>query len=193
MITAQNAPTDFAPSPPGASGQITPALQNLIGWSYDVAMAAASSTPTNGTLYVTRLRIDRVATVSNLLLICTGAAVTPTAGQNAVGLFNAAGTLIASASLDAAFAASGPVVAPCTPVAVSPGTYYVGFFTNAVTPATLARGSGVSGSATGTNIGVSGANLRFATGPTGLTAIPGSITPASLVTSGSVSFWAGVS
>jgi hypothetical protein len=193
MITPTTAPTDYSPSPVGASGQITPALQNLVGWSYDVAMAAASSSPTNGTLYVTRLQIDRVATVSNLLLVCTGAAVTPTAGQNAVGLFNSAGVLIASASLDAALGASGPVVAPCTPVGVTPGIYYVGFFTNAVTPATMARGSGVSGSATGTNIGASGASLRFATGPTGLTSIPGSITPAALVTSGSVSFWAGVS
>jgi hypothetical protein len=161
----------------------------LEAWTNDPYISPSSSSITNGTMYVVKLMIRRPTTISNLWYVVTGAAVTPTASQNWIGLYNSAGTRLAQADIGTALTSSGTKSQAITPQAVTAGFVWVAILGNAATPATLIRGSSGESSP---NINLPTAERRSAIAGTGLTALPASFTPSTLTTSNSLTLFAAV-
>lgn len=169
-----------------------PGDHNLIAWVEDPAIASTSSSLVNGTLYLTSIYLRAAATISKVWWINTTAAVTPTAGQNFVGLYSSAGNLLSSAGIDSIVNVNGSQSASLAAVQpVAAGHYWVAILVNAGTPPAMARLAGASASAN--NINLTAATYRFAANGTGQTTLPSSITPGSNTTTGSIALWAAVS
>lgn len=158
------------------------------GWSYDPIGTSASTTTVAGTVYLSRVYLREPVTATKLWTIINVAGATPTAGQNWIGVYNSAGTLLASASLDAVVASTGPVSAVISQ-ALSAGAYWVAVLFNAGAQPQIGRTSAQV--ATSNTPQVTASNLRFAINGTGRTTLASPITPASN-TSGSA-FWVGIS
>lgn len=169
-----------------------PADHGLIAWSSDPSFAGSTSSAVSGTLYLAAIWIRSSTTISKLWWIHTTAATGAVAGQNWAALYDSAGTRLSSVGIDSEATSNG-VRSPSltTPQAVTPGRYWVALLFNATTPPILARTAGAS--ATGNNMGLTGAALRYAVNGTSLTAVPASITPASNTTTGAVSLAVAVS
>lgn len=155
----------------------------LIAWSSDPAIGTSTTqTVTNGTIYLSALRIRRAVTITNVHWAPNAAGVTPTSGQNFAALVSSAGTILSSVGVDALVttaAGNKPIAVLAAPQAVAAGMYWVALLFNAATPPVLLR---TSGQQLGTNnYGLAAAGLRFATNGTAATALPGSFTPASNV------------
>lgn len=158
---------------------ILPSDHALVAWSYDPSFASTGNLLTSGTLYLSAFRLRRLQTITKVWWAQSTAGVTPTAGQNFAGLISSAGTVLSSASADSNVTGSGPqnvtLTTPQTNAAA--GLYWVFLLFNAGTAPTAARTNGIQ---TGINtLGQTGATLRYATNGTGLTALPGSVTPGS--------------
>lgn len=171
-------------------GAASPALHGLTSWSYDPALAGASVAVTNGTVYLVRMPNFPAGTaITKLYWHVAVAGVTPTAGQNEVGLYSSAGTKLASTNVDADISSTGTkttTITSQTPTADP----WIGWVFNAATPPSLARVTvGAGGSLW--NVGFTAANTRFATNGTVQTVLPSSITPASN-SQASSAFWAAV-
>jgi hypothetical protein len=159
-------------------GNTTPADQNLLAWSFDPSAVTSGSLTTNGVLYLVRL-IPRDGTATKIYWYVTNSAVTATAGQNEVGIFNSSGTRLASTNVDSVITAAGLKQTTISDQTISGSPMlWAAFVFNAATPPTLARSTTVS-SGTLTNVGLTTAVYRYATNGTGRTAIPSSITPSS--------------
>jgi hypothetical protein len=170
---------------------IQPADHALIAWSYDPSFASTGNLLTNGTFYLSAVRLRRTATIATVWWAQSAAGVTATSGQNFACLINSAGTILSSVGVDAKVTGSGPQTATLgTPQTNLPaGLYWVGLLFNAATAPTAARTNGIQ---TAINTaGQSGATLRYATNGTSLTALPGSVTPGSNAIGPSL--WAAVS
>ena len=169
-----------------------PSDHSLLAWAADPTNASTNSTLTNGTLYLASVYLRSAATVSKVWWVNTTAAASATAGQNLVGLYSSAGTLLASVSIDSIVTGNGVQSATfSTPPAVQAGRYWVGVLVNAGTPPAMARMAGASASAN--NVNPSAAPYRVAVNGTGLTAMPATITPASNSLTGALALWAAVS
>ncbi|MGA5435475.1 hypothetical protein ACPCIZ_12875 [Streptomyces cellulosae] len=163
-----------------ALGQATPANHNLVAWSYDPAAAATNFSPTSGTVYLTAVYIPRDVAVTKLYWHVVTAGVTPTAGQNEVGIYSSTGTKLASANVDADITSSGTKATTISSQNLTAGgMYWVAFVFNAATPPAIARGTGVTSTSTLANVGLTAATYRYAINGTSATALPTSITPAS--------------
>lgn len=164
----------------------------LVAWNGDPAYSTSGNTlATGGTVYLARINIRQPATITKLWYANNAAGVTPTAGQNEIGLYNSAGTLVTSVNIDATITGTGPQSGTISATALTPGFYWIGVVFNAGTAPTLARGSA---SIFGSNIAnLSASTTRWATNGTGATVLPASITPASNSTSGATAFWVAVS
>lgn len=138
-------------------------------WAYDLALAPNSFTPTLGVAFVTRLRVDKVMVITNILLISTSSASGLTGAYSAIYQVNSGGNnalLAQTADVKASFSAAGGKTLPLSaPVTVKKGyvdvvTWFVGG-----TPPNIARASQLSG------VGdfLTGINRRFAAADTGLT------------------------
>lgn len=188
---AANAAAITAQAPDNIWG---PGDLGLIAWNYEPTTASNQTAATNGTLYLMQLNLRYAKTITNLCFAITVAGTTPTASQNYLGLYNAAGTLVAAtaaAALDTPTTTTGfKSIAVSTPYAAAAGKYWVGLLLNATTPAQPTRAIGTPSIP---NLGLAAANLRFATNGTGLTALPGSITPASNSAASAVTYWAAAS
>lgn len=165
----------------------------LIAWSSDPAIGTSTTqATTNGTLYLSALRIRRAATITNVHWAPNAAGVTPTSGQSFAALVNSTGTILSSVGIDALVttaAGNKPTAVLAAPQAVAAGMYWVVLLFNAATPPVLLR---TSGQQLGTNnYGLTAATLRFATNGTSATALPGSFTPGSNVAGPSL--WVAVS
>lgn len=169
-----------------------PGDHGFVAWSYDPSFASTAQILTNGTLYLSAVRLRRSTTVAKVWWAQSAAAVTPTAGQSFACLINSAGTVLSSAGIDTQIAGANgtqnaTLTAPQTNLAA--GLYWVGLLANAATAPTLARTNGLL---TGlNNANLAGASLRYATNGTGLTALPASVTPAG--NTAGPSLWAAVS
>lgn len=169
-----------------------PADHGLIAWASDPSVVTSSFATTNGSLYLASVYIRSSVTVAKCWFMNNAGATGVTAGQNFIGLYGPTGTLLSSAGIDTQIAAGGPSgVSLGAQQAVAAGHYWVGLLVNATGAPTVARMGGVS--ASGNNVNLSGASLRWAVNGTGLTALPGSITPASNSTTGALAIWAAVS
>jgi len=170
---------------------VQPTDHGFTAWSYDPSFASTGQLLVNGTIYLSAVYLRASATISKCWWLVSAAAVTPTAGQNWVGLVNSTGPVLSTAGIDslittASVARSATLTTPQT---VAAGVYWVALVCNAATAPTLMRTNGL---ATGTNnANLSGGTLRYATSLTAQTTLPASITPAS--NSAGPSLWVAVS
>ncbi|MEV6696241.1 hypothetical protein AB0M68_03635 [Streptomyces sp. NPDC051453] len=168
-----------------------PADHGFIAWAYDSSFTSTGQLLTNGTIHLSAVYLRAATTISKCWWLVSAAAVTPTAGQNWVGLVKADGTVLSTAGIDALITTASVARSATltTPQAVAPGMYWVAIVCNAATAPTLMRTNGL---ATGTNnANLAGATLRYATNLTGQTSLPASIAPAS--NSPGPSLWVAVS
>jgi hypothetical protein len=177
---------------PAVVAEYLPSDQATIAWSGDPAWGSLnSSTIANGTLYMVGLRIRQPAVISTLWVSVGTVAVSPVAGQSGLALISSAGTVLSTAMSDTTFTTaglrSGTLAAAQT---VQPGLVWVGILGNAATPALLSRSTSILSTP---NVGLTAATYRFCLNGTGLTAFPGSITPASNTQTNAFTFWAAVS
>lgn len=157
-------------------------------WSIDPGFPASSVISIAGRVYLTKLMIRRNISVDTIWWSIATAGVTPTAGQNEVGLYSSAGALLAAANVDAVISASGTKSTAITAQNLLAGTFvWVGFVFNAATLPTLVRGSSFESAP---NINLAAATLRYAVNGAGATVLPASITPASNSATNSLSFFA---
>lgn len=163
----------------------------LLAWTYDPSMATTGALLTNGTIYLSALYPAVSTNVTKLYYHISTAGAAPVAGQNFVGLYNAAGTRLQTTNVDAGVTTTGLQTVTITSQAVTAGSmYWVAMVFNAGTAPTIVRGTGVTGVGNMVNIGLSAASFRFATNATTQTSLPVSITPASNVTATFAGPWA---
>lgn len=164
-----------------ALGEVTPDAQNLVAWTYDPIGAVNNIVLTNGTIYLAKLHIPRTVAVTKLYWWMSVAGVTPTAGQNFGGLYDSAGTRLATADADATVTATaGLQTLTIASTALTANTFvWAALVFNAGTAPTIQYGSGATGTTTACNAGLTAANYRFATNGTSQTSLPTTRTPAS--------------
>lgn len=180
-----------------ATGLPEPALQKLLGYSFDPVVASGTfQLGVAGTLYLVRIPLKEQVKISNLLLWLATKGATLTAAQCFAGLF-AEGTrkLIAEvtaaetiAKMEGANASlqTLPLVAP---VVAGPGYVTAGVFYNGTTAPIF--GAAPASTAALINAGVATSSSRFATGDTGLTtALPATVTAAMVAAADPI--WAGL-
>ena len=150
--------------------------------------------PTSGTVTMVRVDITSPETLSTLTLTVDMVGVTLTAGQNFVGLYDAAGNRVAvSSDQSAAWLSTGEKNIPFTaPYAAAPGAYYLAFLSNGATTPQIFRSVNTAVMASSINHGLSIAEARWTTGPTAQTTLPLSITMGARTLSGTA-YWMGVS
>lgn len=176
-----------------ALGEDNPADHGVAAWCYDPALAVNSTQLTGGTLYLVRVNLAAAVAVTKIYWWAANQASTITAGQNFVGLYNAAGTLLTSTNVDAVLGTAGLKTTTISSQSLTAGTFYwIGLLFNATIPPTLTRASGWSGVNVAANMGLAAGALRFATNGTGRTALPSTITPASNLGTDIAGPWAGI-
>ncbi|MFI0822310.1 hypothetical protein ACH4TX_41945 [Streptomyces sp. NPDC021098] len=176
-----------------ALGMDTPAAHGVAAWCYDPALAVNSTQLTAGTLYLVRVNVAANVNVTKVYWWVANTGSSAVAGQNLVGLYDAGGTLLASANVDAAFASATLKTTTIASTALSAGQFYwVALLFNASVTPTLTRGSGWTGVDAAANLGLTAATYRFAKNGTGRTSLPSSITPGSNVGSDIAGPWVAV-
>jgi hypothetical protein len=178
--------------PDGTNSIFTPADYGWIAWSGDPMAQYTGIAPTNGYAYFTMIPVRSACTITNILMAVTTVGASMVSGENFAGLFNTSGTLL-SATADQSSTWAGTTglktMALTTPQSVSAGLYYVAFFTNGTTiPKFSYNAAQVS-----IYGGNSGTYPRFGldTAHSGLTTAFHS--PATIISSSTSLFWAGVS
>ncbi len=153
--------------------QWVPDDYTMAAWSMDPALCQTNGTAmASGFLHLVALKIRKTVTVTGFAFMVATPAVTPVVGQNFIGLYDQAGTLLMSAAIDTQIAASAAAHrVAATPTAIGPGTYRVGVLTNAATgPIFLTSVA----STVRPNLNLPLADLRVARQGAGLIALPGS-------------------
>lgn len=159
-----------------ALGIAQPREHSLVAWTFDPAHVSSGKAGIAGTVYLAAVYVPQAVSVTKIYWGNNTAGAGATASQNFVGLYNAAGTLLASAGVDASVTATGPVTTTIASTALTPGLYWVAFVFNATTMPQIYRGQDLN--ATLMNVGINtAASYRFATNGTLQTTLPASITP----------------
>lgn len=175
-----------------------PVFNNLAGWNFDPILMNGDTVPGAGVGFYCKVWVPAAVTLSKAVIRVgtAGTGATPLANCY-LGIFNAAGTRIGvTADQAAAWATNGDKIATVTAdagqsLAVTAGSYvYVGILvgTQSTTNVRINRTSN-AGFVNAAMVAADG--FREGTLGTGLTALPTSITVASLTLS-SVTFWAAV-
>lgn len=176
---------------PGAAtaGAITPAEHDLAAWTYDPIDINAGKAGVAGTLYLAAL-YPQGGPVSQIRWGINTAGITPTAGQNEVGLYRADGTRLAATNVDAQVTVVGLAATNITPQVLNPGLHWVAFLFNAATMPQVYRANDLNATLINANIPIA-ERYRFATNGAGLSALPASINPVNNVVA-QFSYWAGL-
>lgn len=182
-ITAPNATGAIFPS-----GEFQPADHGMTSWAYDPALCSGGSLAINGSVYLTKQAVRKAYTTSQVWWSITTAGATPVGGQNFVGIYSSAGTLLGSANVDAAISSSG-AKSTALSVPLTPGFVWIAFLFNATTAPTLARAGSFE---TTPNAGLANTSYRFALNGTARTTLAASLTPASNTSVNSLNFWGGL-
>ena len=125
-----------------ALGTPTPQQHNAIAFNVDPGSALqGSGTLTGGTVYLAAVYGPKWTTTSTIHWGVSTVGATPTANENWVGLFNSAGTLLASTDVDSNITSTGHVATTITTQTLSPGLYWVGWVFNAATVPKLYAGN----------------------------------------------------
>lgn len=176
-----------------ALGEDRPAGHGVAAWCYDPALAVNSTQVIAGNLYLVRVNIAAAVTVTKIYWWVANTGSGATTNQNLVGLYDSAGTLLASANVDASFSSATLKTTTIAATALSAGAFYwVGMLFNASVTPTLTRASGWSGVDTAANLGLTAATYRFAKNGTGRTALPSPLTPGSNTGTDFAGPWAAV-
>jgi hypothetical protein len=158
----------------------------------DPGLVTSTAITTAGTLYLVKLPIRYAITITNLVVLVSSAA-SGTSTTTFCGLYNSAGTLLSgSADVGTPLKSAGAATLPLTtPQSLSAGTFvWAALLTNfGTTQPTLFKGGSISNNVP--NLGLSAAASRWAINGTGLSALPGSITPASNSITGALTLWCG--
>jgi hypothetical protein len=167
----------------------------LIAWTLDPAATSGSTSAVSGTVFLAQVTLRYAQTISKLAVAVATGAATVTANQNFLGLYNSAGTRVAvtaAGAIDSAITSAGYLSqSVVTPYAAAAGTYWVAYLNNATTAALLQRGTGATLSIS--NVGMTGAGMRYAVNGTAQTTLPSSITPASNSATNAFPMWAAAS
>ena len=162
------------------AGGFTPDQHGMLAWNFDPAMAPANDILTSGEVRMIKMpSFSKAVTINSIALFVAAVAVTPVAGQNFAGIYNAAGTRLAqTADLSTPYTVAGFSLQPLTaPLAMPANTpFWVAFLSNAATNVSLAAGLSVSVRGPLVNANLTAANFRFSLGPTAQTTLPASIT-----------------
>lgn len=150
--------------------------QGVKAWTFDaVAISSSGVAPTAGVVSLSSLQVYSSFTSVSLSWCVATAGSGLTAGQNFLGLYNSAGTLVWSLGVDTDPTTTGFKTSTMA-VALTPGKYWVAALFNGTTAPALARCGAVAGSTAAINVGLSGTTLRSGINGTGATALPAPIT-----------------
>jgi hypothetical protein len=174
-----------------AFGSPQPINSNVKAWTFDPASAANTATATSQTLFLSAIYPAETFTSTTLYWHVSSVAVTPTAGQNFVGIYNSSGTLLASAGVDSDVLSTGTKATAMAASLTAGSLYWVAFVFVAATAPQMPRpaGVGITGIGTLINVGVTASAARFATNGTTRTSLPTLTPSANTLASG---FWAAV-
>lgn len=172
-----------------ALGISRPGEHGAVAWTDRSTVVSGGTTMTIGTVYLSAVYVNRSTTVTKLFWGTTTAGATPTSGQNFIGLYNSAGTLLTSVGVDARVTVANGFFTETISQAVTPGLYWVAWVFNATTTPSVLRGPNINASLLNFNLAAS--SYAFATNATTQTSLPSTITPGSNVAS-SISFWAAI-
>jgi len=161
-------------------------------WTFPAEQVAGSGTiPGAGAVTLGKVLVNSAQSVSNVVFYILTGGTGLTSGQNFAGLYNSAGTLVATtADQTTNWAGTGWMNTALVgaPFSLSAGTYWVAIMSNSgTTRPTFGRNANLLSGALYNGV-LSNANLRFATNGTGTTALPASITPSSNATL-NVPYW----
>lgn len=161
---------------------ISPADTGVLAWTSDPAnLLAAAGTLTAGKVYLTAFWVRKTTTISNMSLANTNSPAL-TSGQNFAAIFNSSGTQMGvTADQTTAWTTGGTAtvtMALTASFSASPGMYWTALLANGTTTPNF---RGASGGISLIQIGQSAATSRAGLFSSGLTAMPASITPASIV------------
>jgi hypothetical protein len=172
--------------------QIRPADHGLAAWTFDPAsMSTTGVALTAGVIHLARIRLPRAVTVTGMHLYLTNAGSGLT--NCFAGLYDSAGTRRAVTANEATNWAGTGLRSPAftASYAATAGLYWLAILIGG-TPPSIARAAMGGGYVGMTTIGQSASDYRSATTGSSLTALPTSITPASL-TAYSHMLWAAAS
>lgn len=168
-----------------------PNERGFISWTQQPETTQSVGTaPPTGSMRLQRHRIRKNTTITNLHVVVLTVGSGLTAGQNFLGLYDAAGNLLAqSADQSTAWTGAGLKTTPLTsPYVATAGDYYVGILAVGTTTPAFARGHDNSSSFMN-GLTASGQHLYISHG-SGLTALPATVT---LTNTSGTSFWSGTS
>lgn len=173
---------------PIPGNQFYPTDHGYMGWNADPGYVQGGTILINGSLYVARIPLRAAVSPAAVVFAISAVAVTPVAGQSFAGIYGSDGTLLASAGIDTQLLSTGIASAGMSPGVVQPGAgwCWAAVLANAATAPTLQR---FTTTASPPNAGLSAAALRWAVAGTSLTALPASITPSSLTSTGAITMW----
>lgn len=169
-----------------------PEDHGLLEWTYEPATASASTTlATAGTLYLAKLRVRQLRTITNIHINVSTAGSVLTAGQCFAALFGPAKTLLAvTADQAAVWDSTGEkTMALSAPQQVAAGYCWAGLWFNGTTGPTLSRSTALNAFQANFNLAL--ADCRWTSADTGLT----TTAPAEIGTQSraSASLWVGLS
>lgn len=168
------------------NSEMGPADHGFETWTHDPYAASSSVAAVNGRIYAVKLPLRRTRTLASMWWAIASSGVTPTAGQNFVGVYTPAGVQLNSLNVDANVTGSGPQESVFS-AALNTSFVWSLFLFNAATPPTLVRGSSFEGTP---NINLPTNARRAAVVASGATALPASFDPATLTTTNCLTFFA---
>lgn len=193
---AWNSPSAVTMLPEPQPGSWQPPDNGLLGANFALsAVGGGGVTLVAGTLYLAKLYIRQPVTISNLnFMVYNGGSGAST--HTFVGLYSSAGTLLTGSSDKASvFQGFQFTYSLTTAQTLAAGTFvWAAVLCNmASTQPQLANGYNATINAYWPNMGQTAATFNFAANGTSLTALPGSITPASNDSASAAVFWCGFS
>jgi hypothetical protein len=185
---------------PRQSSDFIPSDYSLLGWTGLPESMNQTFTPSAGVATYHKIKVPRTITIANVAYLVSTAGSGGSPANCFIAVYNSAGTQLGvSGSLVSAFQTPGYATAAITvnggqslTVAGGPNTYiWVGLLVGTqYTTALQLRGFGVN-SGIPVNLGLTGTNMRSGSEGSGLSALPNSFTPGSLVSGALV--WLGLS
>lgn len=191
-VLTSNGPAEL-PTWQSSPGQWFPADNGLLAATDLLSVAVTTLQPVAGTLYMVKLPVRSAFTATNIWVV-VGTAGSGTSTGSFIGLYNSSGTLLSGSSDIGTQLANGFTarqIALTTPQSLTAGTFvWVAMVINMPTMPFLRQ---LNNGTVLPNINLSAAAYRSCTNGTGLTALPGTITPSANAGSLLSPFWFGIS
>lgn len=169
--------TTTTTAPPAPFGAPPPSANGFIAWTSDPWVAPTSaSAGTASCLYLNAVYVQSPTVTSKVWFQVGTAGSGAVSGESWAGLYDSAGTLVASAAIDAAVTASGLHSFSWSSAAtLDHGMYWIGIVFNASTMPQVYRSSETLLAAINANLGATAYRSCIAMNGTAYTALPSSI------------------